>query len=173
MSAEELLQRLFQVTVAMSDAMEEDLASRGLTRARATVLAYLYAQGPSIQSTLAQALRVTPRNVTGLVTGLEAGGLVERVPHPTDGRALVVQLTDAGARAAAALAYDEQELARYLFAHHTPAERDDLAAGFDRMLERLEHADFDTLRRAARQRWPLPARARRTRQNPGDRVSDD
>jgi hypothetical protein len=65
---EEILKRLFQLTVAMSDAMEENLSNRGLTRARATLLAHLHDHGPTIQSALARALRVSPRNLTGLVT---------------------------------------------------------------------------------------------------------
>jgi DNA-binding MarR family transcriptional regulator len=45
---------------------------------------------------LADALAVTPRRVTALVDALEADGLVERRPHPTDGRSTVVSLTDSG-----------------------------------------------------------------------------
>jgi hypothetical protein len=41
---EEILKRLFQFTVLMADAMEEDLSNRGLTRARATLLAHLHDQ---------------------------------------------------------------------------------------------------------------------------------
>ena len=39
------------------------------------------------QRTLSQALRVSPRNVTGLLDALEAGGYVTRGRHPTDRRA--------------------------------------------------------------------------------------
>jgi DNA-binding MarR family transcriptional regulator len=41
-------------------------------------------------------LNVTPRNVTGLVDGLEAAGLVERVPDPADRRATIVRMTPEG-----------------------------------------------------------------------------
>jgi DNA-binding MarR family transcriptional regulator len=139
----------------MSDAMDEDLAGRGLTRARATLMAYLHREGPSTQSALAKALGVTPRNITGLVNGLEASGLVERSPHPSDRRAVLVQLTDDGAYAAVALLHDEHELARYLFASLTSAELRRLESGFDQLLERLDDPAFEALRREARQRWPL------------------
>jgi DNA-binding MarR family transcriptional regulator len=155
MRPESVLQRFFQLTVAMSDAMDEDLADRGLTRARATLMAHLHRGGPCIQSALAKALGVTPRNVTGLVNGLEAGGLVTRSPHPSDRRAVMVQLTDDGSRAAASLVEDEKELARFLFERRTSAELRSLAAGFDQLLERLDDPAFDALRRQARQRWPL------------------
>ncbi|MGN6168057.1 MAG: MarR family winged helix-turn-helix transcriptional regulator, partial [Solirubrobacteraceae bacterium] len=39
---------------------------------------------------------VTPRRVTALVDALEADGLVERTPHPTDGRSTVVRLRHSG-----------------------------------------------------------------------------
>jgi DNA-binding MarR family transcriptional regulator len=154
-SPETVLQRFFQLTVVMSDAMSEDLAGRGLTRARATLMAHLHREGPCIQSALARALGVTPRNVTGLVNGLEASGLVERSPHPSDRRAALVHLTRDGSRAAAALVEDERELARYLFAGRPSAELRSLAAGFDQLLERLDDPAFDDLRREARRRWPL------------------
>jgi DNA-binding MarR family transcriptional regulator len=42
---------------------------------------------------LAGELDVTPRNVTAIVDGLEADGLVRRVPHATDRRVTLVELT--------------------------------------------------------------------------------
>lgn len=42
---------------------------------------------------LAEFLEVTPRRVTSLV---DADGLVERYPHPTDGRSTIVAITGAG-----------------------------------------------------------------------------
>jgi DNA-binding MarR family transcriptional regulator len=50
--------------------------------------------------TIAGFLGVTPRNVTGLVDSLEAGGLVERIPDPADRRATIVRVTPAGEAAA-------------------------------------------------------------------------
>ena len=42
---------------------------------------------------LADELGVTPRNVTALVDGLEAEGLVRRVAHPTDRRVTMIEMT--------------------------------------------------------------------------------
>jgi MarR family len=53
----------------------------------AAVIWQLHQQGPVTQRTLSQALRVSPRNVTGLLDALEAGGYVTRGRHPTDRRA--------------------------------------------------------------------------------------
>src|SRR5262249_35053270 len=68
----------------------------GLTPARAEVIWLLHHGGPRTQRQLSQALKCTPRNVTGLVDALEAAGFVARRAHPTDRRATVVCLTRRG-----------------------------------------------------------------------------
>jgi DNA-binding MarR family transcriptional regulator len=45
---------------------------------------------------ISQWLGVTPRAVTGMVDALEAQGLVERVPDPTDRRAVIARTTEIG-----------------------------------------------------------------------------
>jgi DNA-binding MarR family transcriptional regulator len=45
---------------------------------------------------LATLLRVSPRNITGLIDHLERDGLVRRVPDPADRRSTLAQLTDQG-----------------------------------------------------------------------------
>lgn len=50
---------------------------------------------------LGDELGVTRPNVTKLVDGLERGGLVERRPHPTDGRMVHAHLTPEGVEVAA------------------------------------------------------------------------
>jgi DNA-binding MarR family transcriptional regulator len=152
---EEVLQELFRLTVAMSGAMEEDLAARRLTRARATLMTLLHHQGPMMQTALARAVRVSRRNITGLVDGLEASGLATRSPHPSDGRALLVALTPRGTKAAAALSRDERAFARYLFTNLTAAELQQLADGLQRLLTRLDEPAFTALRASALRRWPL------------------
>jgi DNA-binding MarR family transcriptional regulator len=47
-------------------------------------------------SELAKALDVTQRRITSLVDALEADGLIERRPHPTDGRSTIASLTSKG-----------------------------------------------------------------------------
>ena len=46
---------------------------------------------------LASSLRVSPRNITGLVDHLERDGLVERVSDPSDRRSVLARMTDRGA----------------------------------------------------------------------------
>jgi DNA-binding MarR family transcriptional regulator len=70
----------------------------GLTFARYEALVLLAFQpGNAVPMTrMSEWLLVHPTSVTNTVDRLEADGLVRRVPHPTDRRALLVELTDAG-----------------------------------------------------------------------------
>ena len=68
----------------------------GVSYARMRLLGALHCGGPRIMSGISDELGVTRRNVTALVDGLEEEGLVRRLPHPTDRRATVVELTDEG-----------------------------------------------------------------------------
>jgi DNA-binding MarR family transcriptional regulator len=54
------------------------------------------ARRPMSMRELAEALGIDPPNATVVVADLEAQGLVERRPHPTDGRAKVVEATRKG-----------------------------------------------------------------------------
>jgi DNA-binding MarR family transcriptional regulator len=77
--------------------LRHHLGSSGLSPARMQVVGLLAGAAESlIMRQLTQALGTTARAVTGLVDGLEAEGLVHRTPHPTDRRATLVSLTDAG-----------------------------------------------------------------------------
>jgi DNA-binding MarR family transcriptional regulator len=49
-------------------------------------------------------LQVHPTSVTNAVDRLESAGLVRRLPHPTDGRATLVEVTDTGRALALAAA---------------------------------------------------------------------
>ncbi|REF00506.1 MarR family winged helix-turn-helix transcriptional regulator [Thermomonospora umbrina] len=90
------LERLFELAAMTSELMERGMAERGLSRARTSVLWALHQRGPSTQRELADLIGVTPRNITGLLDGLEADGFAERGRHPTDRRATLVSLTSKG-----------------------------------------------------------------------------
>lgn len=109
------LERLFELAVMTSELMERGLAERGLSRARAAVLWALQQRGPATQRELAELIGVTPRNVTGLLDGLEADGFAARGPHPTDRRATLVTLTAKGAKTMTALTEEYQSGYSYLF----------------------------------------------------------
>lgn len=88
---------------------------QGLTTSRVHLLWVLGASGPSTQQSLATALDVTPRNVTGLVDGLVASGHVTRQPHPGDRRATLVTPTELGRRTIDDLVSSHADLAQQLF----------------------------------------------------------
>lgn len=147
------LDRLFELTVLMADAMEHDLKERGLTRARATVISYLRRGGSMTHRELARALRVAPRYVTELVDALQTTGLVERSPHPRDRRAILVSLTDRGSAAAEALEHDRTEFAAFLLARTPRTGVAEFSATLDQLLARLRDRQFDELRSSALERW--------------------
>ena len=64
----------------------------GLTPTDLDVLEYLEANGPQTQRELGERLLLTSGGVTVLVDRLEAGGWVRRRKHPSDRRAVLVEL---------------------------------------------------------------------------------
>src|SRR5882724_3011841 len=77
--------------------VKSQFAACGISFARMKLLGALHHGGPRIMSELSEELGVTARNVTALVDALETEGLVRRVPHATDRRATVIELTKTGA----------------------------------------------------------------------------
>ncbi|MGI8881890.1 MAG: MarR family winged helix-turn-helix transcriptional regulator [Jatrophihabitans sp.] len=53
-------------------------------------------KGPMSAGELAEHERVQPPSMTKIISALEQRGLVTRAPHPTDGRQVVIDATDAG-----------------------------------------------------------------------------
>jgi DNA-binding MarR family transcriptional regulator len=89
------------------------------------------------QRVLAEALRVTPRAVTGLVDALVDDGLVTRESHPTDRRATLVTFTSRGEKLVARLKRDHRTLARALFAPMSRRDFDRFARELAGVIERL------------------------------------
>lgn len=98
-----------------------------VTPGQYTVLAVLDRHGPLTPREIAGHEKVRPPSITRTLAGLEALGLVLRSKHPSDGRQVVMSLTEAGA---AELVETRRRrdawLARRLAAL-TPGERDVLA----------------------------------------------
>lgn len=146
----------------LAEGMEADAAGRGLTVARAEVVWLLHRRGPMRQRDLADTLGVTPRNVTGLLDGLETTGFVARTPHPSDRRATLVQLTLKGDATADALSADQEEFAGYLFDGIGTAELGRLVRTANRLLDRLRNHGYEDIRRDALKRSTRANTPRRT-----------
>lgn len=84
-------------TAGFADSFERWSARRaalaGDSIPRIRLLYSIHCHGPRKMADLADELDVTPRNVTALVDGLEAEGLVRRTPHASDRRVTLVELT--------------------------------------------------------------------------------
>ena len=76
------------------------LAAWDVTPSQMRAVRVLTAHDGGVRSSeLAQLLRIAPRSATEVVDALEAKGLVQRSPDPTDRRATLVSLTATGRRA--------------------------------------------------------------------------
>jgi DNA-binding MarR family transcriptional regulator len=63
---------------------------------RARVLETLHCNGPQRMRDIADQIDLPARNLTAVADTLEAEHLVRRTPHPTDRRATLLEVTDAG-----------------------------------------------------------------------------
>jgi DNA-binding MarR family transcriptional regulator len=80
-------------------------AENGFPLTQGAVLARLEREGPQSTAELAAAERVRPQSMGQTVAELEVQGLISRHPDPSDGRRVLLQITDDGR---AALARDRQ-----------------------------------------------------------------
>lgn len=95
MAAVTSLSRAHQIVIGRID---RALRPIGLTFARYEVLVLLTfsRRGTLPLGTIGERLQVHPASITNAIDRLERAGLVERRPHPTDGRAVIAAITDAG-----------------------------------------------------------------------------
>ena len=109
----------------------------GVTPPRARLLMALQCPAGAKMSEVAARLGVTPRNVTKLVDGLEAEGLLKREAHPHDRRATLLRLTDKGREVSRESMGADCATAARLYEHLSPAERDRLARLLRKLLDAL------------------------------------
>ena len=72
-------------------------ASHELSLTESAVMARLAKEGPATTADLARAEGMKPQSMGATIAALEVLGLVERKPHPTDGRQMNIELTAKGA----------------------------------------------------------------------------
>jgi DNA-binding MarR family transcriptional regulator len=129
--------RAFLLANRLSTAMGQALTERGLNTARAEVLYVLQNQGEMVQRQLSQWLHCTPRHVTTLIDTLAEADLVERKPHPTDRRAVLVALTDNGRALAGDLDTQRRASATEILGDVTDAELRGFIVVADKIAEKI------------------------------------
>jgi DNA-binding MarR family transcriptional regulator len=92
---EQVGERYIAVHHRMLRAVNDEMSGCGLSMARTKVLLRLR-EGPTRQNVLAAEFGLAPHSITDIVDALERQGLAERRPDPSDRRAKLVALTDAG-----------------------------------------------------------------------------
>jgi DNA-binding MarR family transcriptional regulator len=89
---------VMRVQQILQSAVDSALRPHGLTFARyeALVLLFFSRNGSLPMRVMGQRLQLHPTSVTNIVDRLEADGLVKRIPHPTDRRTTLVEISEAG-----------------------------------------------------------------------------
>jgi|SRR5579872_6774961 len=77
--------------------MRAAAASQELSFTESAVMARLSKHGPATTAELARAEGMRPQSMGATIAALEEEGIVERKPHPTDGRQVNIVLTAKGA----------------------------------------------------------------------------
>jgi DNA-binding MarR family transcriptional regulator len=76
--------------------LRSEVRASDLNLSEVSVMARLEREGPLTTAALARAEAMTPQSMGTLVLQLERRELVRREAHPTDGRQMLVALTEAG-----------------------------------------------------------------------------
>jgi DNA-binding MarR family transcriptional regulator len=89
---------VMRVQQILLSAVDGALRPHGLTFARyeALMLLTFSRVGRLPMRVMGERLQLHPTSVTNIVDRLQADGLVRRIPHPTDRRATLVEITQAG-----------------------------------------------------------------------------
>lgn len=89
---------VMRVQQIIQSAVDNALKPHGLTFARFEALVLLtFARRSSLpMRVMGERLQLHPTSVTNIVDRLESDGLVKRVPHPTDRRTTLVEITEDG-----------------------------------------------------------------------------
>ena len=82
--------------VRLNRRMRAQRVNSSVTISQLAAMSTLDFHGPLTPGELAAHEKVQPPSMTRVLAGLEDIGLVGRKPHPTDGRQVIVQLTEAG-----------------------------------------------------------------------------
>jgi len=112
----------------------------GLTWSQTVALSRLEKAGPLTTADLARAESVKPQSMGATLAELEREGLVERHPHPTDGRQVLFALTAEGVEARRKRSAAKQKWLLAAMARLDPDERETLVSAAA-LIKRLSEAE--------------------------------
>lgn len=111
-----------------------------LTWSQTVALARLEKAGPMTTADLARAESVKPQSMGATLAELEREGLVERHPHPTDGRQILFALTEGGFEARRKRSAAKQKWLLAAMAKLNPGEQQTLVSAAA-LIKRLGESD--------------------------------
>ena len=106
--------------------LRQEASAGGLSLSQVAALARLETAGSMTIADLARADAVKPQSMGATIAYLEQEGLVQRRPHPTDGRQVLFALTDAGVAARRERTLAKREWLETAMARLDPGERQTL-----------------------------------------------
>jgi DNA-binding MarR family transcriptional regulator len=148
---EQVGERYLAVHHRMFRAVNDEMNSCGLSMARTKVLHRLHEQGPTRQNVLAVEFGLSPHSITDMVDALERLGLAERRPDPTDRRAKLVAITEAGEASLDVANATRERLLKQIFGALSEADRET----FLRLLDALDGAAQQLIKANESQNSPL------------------
>ena len=92
------MQVLWDLQQGLNRRSQAMLRQHGVTGPQRLVIRVVGRLGPISPASLARVLRIHPASVTRLARKLERRGMVQRKPHPTDKRQILLALGPAGVR---------------------------------------------------------------------------
>lgn len=95
---EALAEEMYRVIARLVRRLRTEGAQQELSWSQLSAMARLESDGPKTIATLAREETVKPQSMGAIIASLEKGGLVERDPHPSDGRQIMFSLTRLGRR---------------------------------------------------------------------------
>jgi DNA-binding MarR family transcriptional regulator len=121
--------------LAVSTVFAERMAAYGLKQVDFSVLSLLAHNPGATSRQLCATLDILPPNLVSLIAAMDSRGLIERRPHPHDGRAIGLYLTPAGEALVREAERTVVELEAEASARLTARERETLI----RLLQKIYH----------------------------------
>jgi DNA-binding MarR family transcriptional regulator len=122
----------------LNSRLRRDIVEAGVSLARARTLATLDREGARRLTDLASLEQVAQPTMSALIGRLEADGLVSRSGHESDGRTVVVSITDAGRDCLARLIERRSHSLKHALARLPPKDRDAISAAMPALSHLLE-----------------------------------